>query len=351
MQDNVQLWAGNIFGTNTGNVFLDVRGSDDQLNGILRISDDKFGVVVYEVSGSFNGSKLSLSGNATQEIEGMQFGDIQATGNVATAGEIKGEWSSKIGTGGTFIIFPHAHNEALSNTANLPPERIHSAYRSLGALRLYPDDLQKLVSLMAEDIARGRVTITYQERGNDVIQYASDFDFGLSKYSQINNVKLYIQEPDLYDTKRFVSVELVSNGRNAINVQGIQETWVIGKIETIFSYLKTKESILSTQFGKYGLNINIVLAVGIIATLPELKLLNRIIFLFVGLGLASLIAGMHKRYIPTFVLYGAANKPSILSRSMPQFVSWMIAATSGLVATFIYGWLKKEIHLSDLIFW
>jgi len=40
-------WAGRIYGTNTGNVFLELNQDGDNIAGNLRILDSVFGVSVY----------------------------------------------------------------------------------------------------------------------------------------------------------------------------------------------------------------------------------------------------------------------------------------------------------------
>lgn len=45
-----KLWAGRIFGTNTGNFFLEVECSQEgQVTGTFRLMDTSFGLTVYPV--------------------------------------------------------------------------------------------------------------------------------------------------------------------------------------------------------------------------------------------------------------------------------------------------------------
>jgi hypothetical protein len=45
-----KLWAGQVFGTNTGNLFVEfVSDVGDQLKGVLRFMDQRFGLVLYDI--------------------------------------------------------------------------------------------------------------------------------------------------------------------------------------------------------------------------------------------------------------------------------------------------------------
>lgn len=45
------LWAGNIYGTNTGNVFVELDNSEQHnVNGLVRIQDHLFGLALYAVA-------------------------------------------------------------------------------------------------------------------------------------------------------------------------------------------------------------------------------------------------------------------------------------------------------------
>jgi hypothetical protein len=88
------VWAGNVFGTNTGNVFLKLSGPDTGLTGTLRHHDhDQKVIIVYSVTGSFDGSRLQLNGRAQGETpQNLQIGDLTATATLQPNGHLRGEW-------------------------------------------------------------------------------------------------------------------------------------------------------------------------------------------------------------------------------------------------------------------
>ena len=56
-----RLWAGRVFGTHTGNLFVKLQRQENALSGTLRFAQDGAGVIVYHVSGSFDGARLTLT--------------------------------------------------------------------------------------------------------------------------------------------------------------------------------------------------------------------------------------------------------------------------------------------------
>ncbi len=169
-----KLWAGKLYSTNTGNLFLELNSSDGNLTGILRLSDDRFGLALYAVTGVFDGTSLELSGTPSQTPEGVDTGTISAKATLTPEGQLRGKWSSTIGAGGTFVLLPHDAALQRDSPSSLLPERIHTATRVVGAIRLYADDVQELIVFLGKDFAQGRVIVTYRERGNEISRYASD---------------------------------------------------------------------------------------------------------------------------------------------------------------------------------
>jgi hypothetical protein len=71
MSGITKLWAGRVFGTNTGNLFVEMSGEDKNLSGKLRFSDGRWGVVVYAIKGAFDGTRVEFNGEVEQAPEGV----------------------------------------------------------------------------------------------------------------------------------------------------------------------------------------------------------------------------------------------------------------------------------------
>lgn len=101
-------WNGHVYGTNTGNVAVTLDGEDEALTGVIRLSDNQHGVIVYEVAGKFDDGSIALTGKSQGKVpEGVIVGELTVTGALTPEGRIDGEWSTTIGTGGTFQLWPH----------------------------------------------------------------------------------------------------------------------------------------------------------------------------------------------------------------------------------------------------
>ncbi len=337
-----RLWAGKIYGTNTGNLFAELEPSDGAFNGTLRLLDDRFGVAIYSVTGTFDGVSITIRGTPSQSAEGQELGVLNATGSLGPEGQIRGQWSTTIGTGGTYVLLPHDAATPTEAATGLTTEQLHTASRNIGALRLYADDIQELIDLVSRDFAQGRVVLTYRERGHEVSRYASDMQTDLGRLGELRYLKLYIQCPDAHGINKFALIELNAAGINEVRVQGIQESWVVGKAETIAAALKRSQKTLSTTFRTFGLNINGLLAIGTLVFLPELSLTRRVPFVFAMALIGWGILQVHTRFIPNVIVYLSPKTPTKIERAWPQILSWLIAATSAVVASVVYGILKGE---------
>jgi hypothetical protein len=338
-----KLWAGRLFGTNMGNLFVETSSTNGEFTGTVRFMDDRFGLVIYAITGTFDGTNVQFTGKCTQSPEGVVNGEISARGTLTPEGQLRGQWSSTIGTGGTFILHPHDSSSGNEITPGLLPERMHTATRSIGAIRLYAEDVQELIGFLSKDFNQGRVVVTYRERGSEVSRYASDLQNDLARLGKLRYLKLLIQEPEAYGINRLAIVELNANGTNEIRVQGVQESWVIGKAESVASLLRLHQKTLSTTFRSFGLNIKGLLALGTLVALPELSIGKRIIFVAVVAIIAWLIVQAHTRFIPNVLVYLSPRLPNAIERAWPQLLSWLIAVTSALVASIAYGVLKGEL--------
>ena len=331
-----------------GNLFVEIEPTNGEFNGTVRFMDERFGLVIYSITGTFDGINIKFSGRCTQAPQDVVNGDITANGTLTPEGNLRGKWSSTIGTGGTFNLYPHdSHNEA-KGTTGLLPERIHTATRTLGAIRLYADDFQDLVGFLSKDFGQGRVIATYRERGNEISRYASELTGVDFRSGELRYLKLSIQEPEAYGINRSATIELSAEGRNEVRVQGVQESWVIGKAEAVASLLRQHQKTLSTTFRSFGISILNILAVATLILLPELSTYKRIIFVGSMILLGWGIVQAHLRFIPNVSIYLSPRQPSSIERAWPQTLSWLIAATSALVASIVYGLLKGEINFDAM---
>lgn len=351
-----KFWAGRIFGTNTGNFFLDVDSSEEgALTGILRLMDTLFGLAVYALTGSFDGTTVILEGDPAPTVgsRSVSLGRINVTGNVTAEGNIRGTWKSSLGTGGPFEAYPHNQFTAnqptpgpqpieLRNPAHEPPEQLFLSNIAVGALRIYQVDLWQLVEFIRGDFLIGRPVITYAVRENEVSKYLDDFRAEAATLGQLRRFKLTIQEPEAYGINKVVVLDLNAFGRNELRVQGINESWVTGKSEVISRMLLKFENRLLSAYKRFGLTFNTLLFFGMLVVIPALQSMKqRAIFVAAVAVILFCLSKVHQRFIPNAVLYLSDKQPNWFQRVWPSILSWISALTAAVAAALIFWWLTK----------
>lgn len=343
-------WNGKVFGTNTGNVSLALKGEDDALTGTIRLSDDRFGVVVYDATAKFGGGTLTLTGKPAGEIpEEVQVGELTVSGALTAEGRIDGEWSTTIGTGGTFQLWPHSlEARAIANAAS--PEQSNISVKTVGAVRLYADDVRSLIDQILKEFTETRAVVTFNDKGNEKNLYSHDFALILDDLPELRYLKISIQEHEKYGINKLAMVEFAAWGENVIRVQSVHEAWAIGKSEALARHIDGFQRKLATRFRKYGLNVNIVVTVVALAALPGLAGFGRrLIFAASVWGLQGFIGYLHRQYVPNFVLYPAKRKPTLFGKIGPGVLSWGITIVGAVVGAVIYGLLKGDLGGSPLM--
>ncbi len=341
MANLANRWAGRLYGTNTGNVFLDLTQDEQNISGRLRIMDSIFGVSVYEYTGTID-EEVVLNCTPSQVVDGVGLGEVIVRGRLTEQGSIRGEWESTIGTAGTFEIHPHDINFSSPSPQDTNPEQIHNKTVQLGSIRLFMDDVVQLVNFIRKDFSNGRVIVTYSQRGSELTKYADDFFEQLDGVDQLNYIKLVIQEPEAHGINRVIVVELVANGNSEIRVSGINESWVLGKAESILQTLKPKQNSLVTTYRKYGLNLNGAIFIAMLIAIPDIDgWKSRAVFVISVFLLLNFLLFVHNKFIPNTAIYLEQDKPSFFKRAWPSILSWFIAVSSSVVAAIIFSILKS----------
>ena len=343
-------WNGHVFGTNTGNVALTLDGDDQALTGLVRLSDNQSGVVVYEVTGSFSDGVLKLRGNPQGELpEGAVFGELTVEGQLTPEGRIDGEWSTTIGTGGTFQLWPHNLEVRTANLGSVP-EQLNTSTRTLGAVRLYADDVRSLIAQITKDFSQKRALITFEVNGSEKTMYSEAFEGILDDLPELRELKIFVSEPELYGLNRNASVELSTKRENIVRVQSVHEAWAVGKAQTLFLNTQSFQRNLATQFRKFGLSVNVLITLAALAALPGLPTFGqRVAFGGSAVLIQLLIAYLHQQYVPNFILFPAKKKSTLIGRFGPGLISWTITTVGAVVAAIVYGLLKGELGGSPFL--
>jgi len=339
-----KLWAGRVFGTNTGNLFIEFQETGHKVSGTLRFLDRLFGLAVYSIEGTFD-EVLKISGKPAQSGEGITLGELTAEARLTPEGNLQGTWASSLGTGGTFEAFPHDVSQPRTQslgTSNIP-EQLYTKNITLGSVRLFEEDVKRLLTHIRQDFITGRPVITYNDRGGQATRYSEDFLREAKNLEPLDFFKVTIQEPEAYGINRLVVVELNAFGSNEVRVQGVQESWVIGKAEAIASLLKQNQSTLITTYKKFGLNLNQAIFLAMLVVMPSIKAwMDRASF---AVAVFILLTGMlwfHAKFIPNASVRMGVVKSAFLGGIGPTLLSWFVAASASLFAAFIFYWLTKS---------
>ena len=81
--------------------------------------------------------------------------------------------------------------------------------------------------------------------------------------------KIQIQEPEAHGINKVAIVELNAFSNNEVRVQGVRESWVIGKTATLLSLLKENQSNLVTTYKRFGITFNQMAVLALLVVLPE----------------------------------------------------------------------------------
>lgn len=336
-----KLWAGRIYGTNTGNLFLSLDETGPKVSGTLRFLDSEYGVAVYHLEGTYADS-IELSGTPVEANEGVELGTITVSAQLTQEGHLRGQWLSSVGTAGTFIAYPHgqeaAHQEATGK--NQVPEQFYTHNLVLGAMSLYTQDVRALIADVKKDFTSGRPIATYSSGGREVTKYADDFLAELPTLGTLSYLKIQIQEPEAHGINRVVVVELRAYGLNEVRAQGVNESWVIGRAEALAGLLRRHQNSLVTGYKKFGLNLNQFIFLAMLVAIPEIESFSsRAIFVAVVFALLTCLLWLHSRFIPNANIRLGDVTPSQLSRIWPTLVSWLFAVVASVVAAYLYTWL------------
>lgn len=336
-------WAGRLYGTNTGNLFLEIEQEGESVKGVARFLDNLYGLALYKFTGTFDGTlKLFCKPLDASLAEGL--GDVTVEAILTPEGNFRGEWHSTVGTAGTFDAYPHDFTDAKQDATKIEniPEQIYNKNIQLGSVRLFSDDVKKIISFVEQDFSVGRAIVTYNIRGSQATKYATDFIRDMENLDEVNYLKITIQEPEAHGINKVIVFELVEYGDSEIRVSGINEAWVLGKAESIAQEIRPRQNKLVTTYRKHGLNINGIIFFSMLVAMPEINgWKNRAIFAVTVFILLNLLLVMHSKFIPNTKIYLSQKEPSFIKRAWPGILSWVIAATSSIFAAWVFYLLTK----------
>lgn len=333
-------WAGRVWGTNLGNVFVILDGGDDALTGTLRMNEPGVGIAVYNVQGAFDAPTLTIQGEPQAQIEGVELGQLSVTGTMNAKGEIHGDWQTTIGSAGTFVLFPHAADEQADDVQQA--EQFHTARFNFGAIEIDKDQITEIAENIRREFPSVIVTVV---AGTEQARYLQDFKLLQYTVDRAEIMKIFAQKSDGTGANQVVSIEFGPHVNSAMT-QGANEAWVLGQLETLKRDLKRYERTYITNFKRWGIGINQVMLLAAIVFLPSLgRLMDRAILMGVVLALIFGVNWLHSRYVPFAAIYLRKKKKGWFGNAWPSVASWGIGIVAAIIGTLAAAYLQGALKI------
>lgn len=344
-----RLWAGKIFGTNTGNVFVKLEGEDDgTLTGIARIADSNHGLAVYDVEAAFDGSRLTLSGVPKQTPDGTQLGQLTASGNLDARGLLHGEWETDVGTGGTFTLFPH-DVDASEKEGGLPdvPEadQLHTVRHPFRAVEITKAQLVSLADKMQADFPGSRVIVTVTG-DTEQARFLEQFRDMAPPFVEAKAVKLFVQKPEPGGVNRTLTLEF-GPATNYVQAQSTDEAWALGMVQRVKRDVHEHERSYATNFRWVNFGIGQVLIFWGIVYMQEIRdLWWRALFFAAVVGIVALNQFLHNRFLPLATIVLGERRATVWSKVGPSALSWLLALISAVAVSVLSTYFRNWFGLS-----
>jgi hypothetical protein len=141
---------------------------------------------------------------------------------------------------------------------------------------------------------------------------------------------------------KIVTIDL-GQSYNRITTQGPDESWVLGEAEATSSFLRRRESKISTTLGKYRVNLNQVVGLIALIAMPDLPFMARLIFALSVISLLLIASKIQNSLIPNLTVNLQKSRSDSIIEIWPSIVSWIISATAGVAASALYAALQHWV--------
>ena len=304
-------WAGRVFGTSTGNLFVQLQQADTTVTGSVRVNDDRGALIIYAAQGTVGDTELQLTLTPQTVPTGVPVAQTTITARLQANGSLFADWHSQTGEGGTAIL--HAADPMPAPAAPPPGqievEQIFYKDAPIGAVRLFEGDLKRLMELAGRDFQPGRLVITYAQRGGTVTKYSGAFLAECPNLGELTSLKIAAQAPAGNNINRTINIDFMQEQGSTVRVSGPDESWVLGRAGLLSTAIAAHESNLVTKWKKYGLNFNGVIFIAMLVVMSDLPIKERVIFVSVVFLTLGLFLWVHQKLIPnTRILLGYWTK-------------------------------------------
>lgn len=358
--------VGNLFGTNTGRIYLELNlTGENEFRGDLRINEDKSGLLLYDVTGSFDGIHIQIFGSppehlssdsnsAPENAENKPEVEFVANLQLNSDGSFSGNWRAYGGTAGTIQLFSHDPTERISqpNSDTERSSRLHQQTRELGVLRLGLGDIRKLITLLQTELPENKVIVDYGPVENAVTVFASEFLENTTHVGDITRLRLDARTMGPDGFTRVASVEFGKFDTNEIKASGGSEVWVTGIINAVLTQLKPRQHRFANIFRKQFGNLNLLFFAALLIWLPGVELItDRLYVVLVTFCAMAALMLASTKLIPIAIIRMSSERRSFLDNFLPELITASLAALVVSGVTLVLTGLDAKGTAEDLLTW
>lgn len=337
MNAEKHVWAGNIVGTNTGRVFLEVLQTDNKISGSITINDDCQGAVEFQIVGKFLDGNIQFTGLTSANPDNGKESQIKLSAKLTPEGNLSGRWQIDESLKGAIYLFPHLGE--VENVSKFEEQKYFSKNAYFGLVRLNVTELERITKIISNEFEFGKLFITYTTNTSEVTKSLLSFFSSVDvEDTPLKFFRLFVQEPDKFGVYKQVLVEFDSQNKNFIQVQGTSQVWVGGMIKNLERTLRQFEKPILTNIKKWGINLNSIAAATLLILVFELESsLSRTVCVISFLTGMYFLNFVHYKFIPTVLVNLKHNKISVWGKYNTSVLSIIIGVISFVIGNSIYN--------------
>lgn len=349
-------WFGYFEGTVGGKLLTEFAGTE---NGTLVVITARSGNDVIKAKGLLETSQM---GTTTANLSVFSDDDSAPSGSLSLIflemlpTRLRGRWSASTGDRGVFFVDPSdaqgmpvaaAGAPSAAAEAATPLQIIHRS-KSVPKLRLFRDDVLDLTARMKKLLPiPSEVVVVAKIDGKEVRQFASDFWSVPDLPPTTNTLNLSLTETGT-GLLRSIAINFDPAG-SLLNVTGPDDVWVSGVFTELEASLARRHNRWKLWYERHALNVNGLTLLVVLAMLPNLAFVQRLVLLGVTVALMLVVRSVHNATTAVRVFLRKDRKDGSLIE-IPRLLTGLAATFIAAAASGLYYAMSKGA-LRDLLEW
>ncbi len=351
----VGAWFGQFEGTAGGKLLVEFAANEE---GTLVLVTARSGNEVVNASGlleTTTDGPPTASLDVRQDQEAASSNSITMTFLEMHPSRLRGRWGASSGDRGVFFVDPgEAQGQPVGVASTPPPDArpqtplqiIHRS-KSLPKLRLFRDDILDLTARIRKLLPLPYdVVVVAKIDDKEVRQLAGDF-WSLPDFpATTDTLSLSLTETGS-GLLRSISINFNPAG-SLLTVTGPDDVWVSGVFVELEASLARRHNRMKRWYERYALNINAFTLLLVLAALPNLAFVQRLVLLGVTVALMLMVRSFHNATTAVRVFLRKDRKDGSLIE-IPRLLTGLAAtgiaaAASGLYYLMSTGALQRVLE-------